>query len=207
MSIRHSLNRVLPLFFLPAVFLMCVPAHAGLQEANEALANKDYPSALKELQPLAEKGDARAQFHLAELYSNGIGVAMDEKLAVSWYQKSAAQGYVGAQTMLGIMYENGAGTQLDYKKAASWYRKAAEQNDPLAQSLLGAMYVEGLGMAVNLVQALKWFTLAASAGNAVAQENMRTIQPGMTKKQINQAQKLVRQWQRTNQNKGKLKSK
>ena len=204
MNIRHMTIQVI---LSLSVFLMSVPSHAGLQEANEALAKKDYPSALKELQPLAEKGDAYAQFHLAELYSNGSGVAMDEKLAVSWYQKSAAQGYVAAQTMLGIMYENGAGTKLDYSKAASWYRKAAEQGDPVAQSLLGAMYVEGLGVAVNLVQALKWFTLAANVGHAVAQENVRAIEPRMTKMQINQSRKSVSQWQLSHPNKGKLKSK
>ena len=204
MNIRHMSIQVT---LLLSSFLMSVPVHAGLQEANEALAKKDYPSALKELQPLAAEGDANAQFHLAELYSNGTGVAMDEKLAVSWYQKSAAQGYVRAQTMLGIMYENGAGTKLDYNKAASWYGKAAEQGDPVAQSLLGAMYVEGLGMPVNLVQALKWFALAANVGHAVAHENVRSIEPRMTKKQINQARKLVSQWQSSHPNKSKLQSK
>ena len=203
MKIRHM---TIHLILLLSSFMMSVPAHAGLQEANEALAKKDYSSALKELQPLAEKGDAYAQFHLAELYSNGTGVAMDEKLAVSWYKKSAAQGYVDAQTMLGIMYEHGAGTQKDFNKAASWYRKAAEQGDPVAQSLLGAMYAEGLGVAANLVQALKWFTLAANVGHAVGIENVRAIEPRMTKKQINQARKLVSQWQ-SHPSKGKLQSK
>ena len=203
MNIRHMSIQVI---LLLSACLMNVPVHAGLQEANEALAKKDYPSALNELQPLAEKGDAYAQFHLAELYSNGTGVAMDEKLAVSWYKKSAGQGYVAAQTMLGIMYENGAGTQKDYNKAASWYRKAAEQGDPVAQSLLGAMYAEGLGVAANLVQALKWFTLAANVGHAVGKENVRAIEPRMTNKQINQARKLVSQWQLSHPSTGKLQS-
>lgn len=190
--------KIAPMRFITvALVLMSLTAQAGMQEANEALAAKDYAAALKELQPLASKGDAAAQFQLGEMYDQGTGVPLDEKIAVSWYRKAAVQGYAKAQNMLGIMYENRAGVPLDYKKAMSWYRKAAEQGAPDAQSSLGAMYATGLGVKVNMVQALKWFILAASTGYEIGQVNVKEVEPLMSKKQVEQARALAQQWQTT----------
>ena len=191
---RHIFSQIAAAVFF---VVLSATAQAGLQEANEALAAKDYAAASKEFESLAAKGDANAQFQLGEMYNNGIGLPIDEKMAVSWYLKSAEQGYADAQAMLGIMYENGAGVTLDYKKAASWYRKAAEQGQPMAQSLLGSLYVEGHGVSASLVEALKWYTLAASTGYKVGQENVSEIEPKMTKAQIKQARALVLQWQKS----------
>ena len=183
--------------FMAAIFIVIsAAAQAGLQEANEALAAKDYPAALKELEPLAAKGDANAQYLLAEMYNDGSGVPMDEKIAVSWYSKAARLGYADAQTMLGIMYDNGAGVPQDYKKAMLWYRKAAEPGVPMAQSLLGALYAQGQGVSVNLVQALKWFTLAASTGYDIGQQNVKLVEAVMTKNQIKEAQALAQKWKK-----------
>ena len=184
-------------FIAAALMLISLTAQAGMQEANEALAAKDYTAALKELQPLATKGDAAAQFQLGELYDQGTGVPLDEKKALSWYRKAAVQGYAQAQYMLGIMYENSAGVPLDYKKAMSWYRKAAEQGAPDAQSALGAMYAAGLGVKANMVQALKWFILAASTGYEIGQINVKEVEPLMSKKQVEQARALAQQWQKS----------
>ena len=41
---------------------------------REALKKGDYKAALNELKPLAEKGDASAQFNLGLMYDNGRGV-------------------------------------------------------------------------------------------------------------------------------------
>ena len=53
------------------------------------------------ISPLAEKGNAEAQFYLGELCRRGIGgVALDYQAAVKWFQKSADQGYENAQNEL-----------------------------------------------------------------------------------------------------------
>ncbi|MDA8703246.1 hypothetical protein N9M30_04760, partial [Pseudomonadales bacterium] len=46
----------------------------------------DYTTALAEWKPLAEQGDATAQFNLALMYDNGQGVIEDDKEAVKWYR-------------------------------------------------------------------------------------------------------------------------
>ena len=51
---------------LPTIFilLICTPALADFDKGWEAYYNGDYATALKEFKPLAEQGDAKAQFNL-----------------------------------------------------------------------------------------------------------------------------------------------
>jgi TPR repeat protein len=53
------------------------PARAGLDEAAEALARSDWPTAFKALEPLAEAGNPVAQYNLGSLYRPGRGVPVD----------------------------------------------------------------------------------------------------------------------------------
>lgn len=50
-------------------------------------------TALRELRPLAEQGNAGAQNRLGIMYEKGQGVPQDHAAAVKWYRKAAAQGY------------------------------------------------------------------------------------------------------------------
>ena len=83
----------------------------------EAYEQKDYKTALKEWQPLAESGDPQAQFQLGWLYDNGEGVPHDDKEAVKWYRKAAEQGYASAQYNLGVRHYNGEGIPQDDEEA------------------------------------------------------------------------------------------
>lgn len=97
----------------------------------------------------AEAGDAKAQFELADAYSEGKGVAKDSAKGTAWLERSAFQGYAGAQVVLGYFYQKGINTEKDPSEAAKWYRKAAKQGvkDPkhaqTAQNHLSEMLAEG----------------------------------------------------------------
>ncbi|WXU00515.1 MAG: hypothetical protein Ctma_1239 [Catillopecten margaritatus gill symbiont] len=45
----------------------------------------------------AKEGDVSAQFNLATMYDDGVGVAHDRGQAVYWYSKAIEQGHTGAQ--------------------------------------------------------------------------------------------------------------
>src|SRR5215469_16288712 len=77
----------------------------------------------------AEAGDPKAQFDLAEAYSEGTGVAKDSAQGMEWLKKSATQGFAGAQVVLGYMLQKGINTEKDPSEAAKWYKKAARQAD------------------------------------------------------------------------------
>jgi hypothetical protein len=65
---------------------------ALVNEANTALAQKDYKTAFAKFSVLAEQGKPAAQFNLGAFYLNGQGVQKDDKLAFEWLRKSAMQG-------------------------------------------------------------------------------------------------------------------
>ena len=180
-----------------AVFCLALgaEAQAGLQEGVSAYKRGHFSVALKELIPLAEKGDAKAQTILGEMHSSGSGVPQDHAKAASWYRKAAEQGHGSAQTSLGVMYERGIGVPQDDKQAAAWFHKAAEHGHAEAQYILGGMYERGQGaIKADLVQAHKWFTIAVAGGFDIAQDNLDEIEAKMGRKQIEKAQLMAKEW-------------
>ncbi|HEB92272.1 MAG TPA: sel1 repeat family protein [Gammaproteobacteria bacterium] len=67
----------------------------------------DYVTAVAKWQPLAESGDANAQFNMALIYHKGLGVAADEARAVGWYHRAADNGSQYAQEFLSAAYDQG----------------------------------------------------------------------------------------------------
>ena len=120
----------------------------------------------------AERGDAKAQSKLGDLYYNGQGVPQDYTQAADWYRKAAEQGNAAAQAHLGFAYYKGQGVPLDYAQAATWSRKAAEQGNAGAKVTLGLLYGRGQGVPQNYAQANFWFQEAAEQGDATAQFNL-----------------------------------
>jgi hypothetical protein len=98
---------------------MGVSWSADFQKGLDAAQKGDFATALREWTPLAEQGNAGAQFNLGVMYDNGQGVPQDYKTAVKWYRLAADQGDARAQINLGLMYEKGQGVLQDYKTAVS----------------------------------------------------------------------------------------
>ena len=132
-------------FTIAAILAVSTPSSADSGKGNAAYERGDYVTALKELRPLAEQGDAEAQIGLARMYFLGQGVSQDYDKAMKWLQNAAEQGHAIAQFRLGIMYDDGQGVPQDYAEAMKWYRKAAEQGDAISQRILGGMYYDGRG--------------------------------------------------------------
>ncbi len=129
-------------------------------------------TALREYRPLAEQGDASAQFVLGSMYYTGTDVPRDYAEAVKWFRKAAEQGQAKAQYSLGVMYDDGQGVPQDDAEAVKWFRKAAEQGYARAQNNLGFMYRNGKGVPQDYAEAVKWYRKAAEQGYAIAQNNL-----------------------------------
>jgi uncharacterized protein len=108
-------------------------AVAGLTEGLDALRKADYTAAAKELRPLADKGNAEAQYRIGLMYEFGKGYPQDMKQAAGWFRKSASQGHAASQMELGVMNVNGDGVPANAGEAVSWYRKSATQGNAAAQ--------------------------------------------------------------------------
>jgi TPR repeat protein len=181
---------------------LAVAAHPGqFEDATAAYERGDYPTAFRLMKPLAEQGDAYAQYNLALFYSNGQGVPQDYAEAAKWYRKAAEQGDDDAQYNLALFYSNGQGVPQDYAEAAKWCRRAAEQGNTMAQLNLGFMYGTGQGVPQDYVMAHMWYNLAASRLSPLEKEarenalkNKDIAASVMTAEQIAEAQRLAREW-------------
>jgi TPR repeat protein len=169
-------------------------ANAGFEEGNAAYSKKDYATAFRELQPLAEHGDYKSQLILAEMYENGYGVKEDHNETIKWYRLAAAKKCCASQVALGFKYQTGRGVPKDYSEAARWFQEAAEKGSPPAQIFLGSLYTDGLGVRQDLVQAYMWFNLAAAKGDKLGPGLMESVEKRMTREQIAEAQALAKQW-------------
>ncbi len=109
---------------------LAAPAWAGFAEGVAAYKRGDYATALREFRPLANQGNADAQYNLGVMYDNGLGVPQDHAEAAKWYRKAAEQGEANAQNLLGLMYGKGRGVPQDYVQAHMWYNLAASRLPP-----------------------------------------------------------------------------
>lgn len=84
-------------FAMVLAIIFSAPSWAGVDEGYEAWKRGDYSTAVREYQPLAERGSAEAQFLMGLMYANGDGVPQNFEEALHWYRLSADQGYGLAQ--------------------------------------------------------------------------------------------------------------
>jgi TPR repeat protein len=162
---------------LSSMLALIVPVHAParaepLQDAQAAVARKDYASALRLLEPLARGGQPVAQWRLGLLYYHGLGVREDNAQAKLWFERAARQGLADAQFQLGTLYAFGhAAAPADEdpnRLAAQWFFEAASQGHAEAQYSLGILFLTGSGVTQSQEEADKWIGLAAAQGHADA---------------------------------------
>ena len=154
-------------FLIPILFV--VPLMIADETASPAIDENTPPEVLL---PLAENGDAVAQYFLALAYAYGKGVKQDDAQTFQWLSQSAERGLAAAQLDLGILFQSGIGVPQDMSAAVKWYRNAADQGLAVAQYNLGVLYEHGNGVGQDAKEAVRWYRVAAEQGLAVAQNNL-----------------------------------
>jgi TPR repeat protein len=76
---------------------------------------------LPELRAAAERGDAVAEFHLAQRYQSGEGLKADPVKSFCWAHRSAEHGYISAWLDVGIDYGMGTGVGKDNIESYKWF--------------------------------------------------------------------------------------
>ena len=85
-----------------ALLVLCgalVAASADYQTDSEAFERGDYATALKEWLPLAEQGNAEAQFQVGRMFSSANMYGKGFK----WFRNAAKQGHPTAAGALGLL--------------------------------------------------------------------------------------------------------
>jgi TPR repeat protein len=166
MSIRNLIAAI-------ALSISLVPALAdALQDGVAAINRKDYPAAIRLLEPLARSGNAIAQLRLGLLHYHGHGVRESDAQALMWFERAARQGLAEAQFHLGNMYAYGladpGGDTDPGRLAAQWTFEAARQGHAEAQYSLGIMFLTGKGVEQSAAEGARWIAKAAAQGHADA---------------------------------------
>ena len=187
------MNKILATLLLGLSLISSSSWSADFGKGYTAYNSGDFATALREWTPLAEQGNASAQYNLALMYDFGEGVLQDYKTAVKWYTLAAEQGNADAQYNLALMYKNGEGVLQDYKTAVKWYRLAAEQGHAKAQTNLGVMYAKGDGVIADKVYAHMWGNIGSSNGNENGGKLRDLVSKEMTSSQLEKAQDLARE--------------
>ena len=122
MTASHFKIYIIVLFlFTPSIIWAVDPANAKkaltlYEQAIAAFEKNDTATAMMILLPLAEAGDAQAQFVVGTNYQK----KKDIKNAINWYKKAAKKGHLQAQTTLGSLYIHGKEVERDPKLAAKY---------------------------------------------------------------------------------------
>lgn len=142
-----------------------------VKEGFAAYKAGDFKKAYEIWLPLAEAGNAEAQFRVARLYWYGEGVDFDDQLSLRLYRQASNQAHIFATYNLALKYQFGHGVEISLKKAAELYRLAAEIGDVPSQNNLGLLLIAGEGIERNYVDGLMWLMIAAEKDS----ESKRTL--------------------------------
>ena len=156
---------------------LAAPGWGQSDAGYEAYKRGDYAAAHRIWKPLAEQGDASAQYNLGLLYQYGLGVERQLAVAAKWYGRAAENGDADAQKAIGDLYVKGFWGKKDYAKAATWYRMAAEQGHPEAERKLGILFAQGRGVARNPDAAREWLGRAVEQGDTEAETWLPRLRP------------------------------
>ena len=156
-----------------AALAMGVPAAAQDVEAGvRAWQAERYDEAVRNWRPLADRGDADAQFNLGHAYRLGRGVPQNLNLAEQWYERAARAGHVEAQAMYGlILFQNGRRDE-----AMPYVQQAAERGDARAQYVYGTALFNGDVVERDWPRAWAFMSLAARQNFPPAQSHLRDME-------------------------------
>lgn len=165
MSPRHLVAAAMLVFASTPLFGQSVKA--GI----EAWQRADYSSAVSIWRPLADAGDADAQFNLGQAYRLGRGVPLNLALAKGWFGRAAEAGHLDAETTLGLLlFQNG-----DQAEGLKWLRRAAEQGEPRALLVYGTALYNGDGVTQDRLLGYAYVSRAAQQGLVPARETLAQL--------------------------------
>jgi TPR repeat protein len=163
-----------PKYLVAAIMaaLMSAPVSAQSVKAGiDAWQKADYSAAVAIWRPLADRGDADAQFNLGQAYRLGRGVPISLGQAKTWFERAAASGHLDAQTTLGLLlFQNG-----DQAEGLKWLRRAAEADEPRALLVYGTALYNGDGVTQDRLLGYAYVSRAAASGLSPAKDTLAQL--------------------------------
>ena len=200
-------------------FAALAPAHANYEVGVQAYVNGQYAQAIDVWRRFAIAGDVRSKKVLGDIYSGkpleGVQtsvspideIPVDNVQALVWYTLAAYHDFTPYETP--TPYEVNARilaeqrlpdirmrmSTSDVDQAERYVSQTFEAGSAYDLYRLGDMYQKGAGVSKNNTQALLMYTLAKSRGVGEAGAAYEFLEPLMSKKEIESAQKKAESWQ------------
>ena len=111
-----------------------------IEDAVHAMRDGNFAEAYCMLRPLATSGDPEAQYNIGWMYLNGYGLAINDSLALEWWQQASNQGYTDATFSLAMLYSVGDGqVDKDLDRALDYYLIAIDDGHEDATLIVKSM--------------------------------------------------------------------
>ncbi|MGH6931197.1 MAG: tetratricopeptide repeat protein, partial [Dongiaceae bacterium] len=127
---------------LVMLLLVAVPARADVDQGYDALAHGDFETALRIFGELAAGNDPDAFYALGTMYSEGLGVTADDRVAAENFLRAAELGHAGGQAAIGYAYDFGLGVPHDPALAERWYARGTASGSIMAMNNLAYSWAE-----------------------------------------------------------------
>ncbi|KAG2201072.1 hypothetical protein INT47_010824 [Mucor saturninus] len=116
----------------------------------------------------------KAHYLIGLVYKRGLGVPVDLKLALHWFEKSSNGNYGLGRLEKGLIrYFSGAVGPIEEKAGIEWLQKLANKGSAYAQAELGKRFCKKSAEFCDYKKAMDWFREAVyNTGNSTAQYGM-----------------------------------
>ena len=136
---------------------------------DDSLPLEDRDGAAEELERLADRGDAHAQYLMGQLYQGGPLLIPNSQKAKHWLTQAAEHGLPEAQYALGKLFLSDDMEVRDPDEGIRWLKQAAQSGNHYAAYRLGKEYLTGEVVTKDIVKAVEWFSQSAEADDQYAQ--------------------------------------
>jgi uncharacterized protein len=164
-------------------------AFADVRAGIEQWRAGNYEAAIREWRPLAENGDADAQFNLGQAYRLGRGVPADPRASNMWFERAARQGHAQAEANLALALFQGE----ERERAIPWLQRAAQRGDRRAQYYLGTAHFNGDLVARDWPRAYALMSRSAEQGLPQARTSLTEMERHLSAADRTQGRALAQQ--------------
>ncbi len=196
--------RILGFCAAVATMIQAPAALADFDVGYDTYLRGNWLRAVDEFTPLADQGDARAQFYLGVMQKEGgHGIAKNAAAALVWLRHAAEQGHIGAQYELYLHYSAGSEADEDALAARLYWGRAvtaqglSADDHGKAQAAvcaiqMGLLYARGWLVPEDRVEAHFLLTYAGLLGRSDGAVAVAELETRMTAAEISLAEKRLK---------------
>lgn len=170
-------------------FLLGASRLAGAQtldDANRAYEKREYAKARDILEKLSAQGVTEAEFRLAGMYVDAVGIPRNAQRGMVLYESAARKGHAGAMFFLATELAHGGLIAPDTKRSMALLRTAAKLKHAGAQVALCMELSSDFSKYYDAMEGYAWCETASKKNHKLAGDAVRRAKDTLEKIQSRQ---------------------